>query len=132
MLTFSFALGAAATPSCSISVITRGAKARQVPASEISRSRSLSNYGAYALVGAAGGMFLLGKFTGNDHAAETGFLASEAAMNAAMVDFALKSMFQRERPYRELRAAKNRFGALTAPASIPPGSTRPDAGAATL
>jgi membrane-associated phospholipid phosphatase len=72
---------------------------KQVPAGEIARSRSFSNYGAVSLAGAAGGMFLLGKMTHNDHAAETGLLASEAALNAAAVDFALKSMFQRQRPY---------------------------------
>jgi membrane-associated phospholipid phosphatase len=72
---------------------------KQVPAGEITRSRSLSNYGALSLVGAAGGMFLFGTITHNDHAAETGFLASEAALNAAAVDYALKSMFQRQRPY---------------------------------
>jgi membrane-associated phospholipid phosphatase len=72
---------------------------KQVPAGEIARSRSLSNYGAFSLAGAAGGMFVFGKITHNDHAAETGFLASEAAVNAAAVDFALKSMFQRQRPY---------------------------------
>jgi membrane-associated phospholipid phosphatase len=72
---------------------------KQVPAGAIARSRTLSNYGAFSLVGAAGGMFLFGKVTGNDHAAETGFLASEAAVNAVAVDYAFKSMFQRERPY---------------------------------
>ena len=72
---------------------------KQVPAGEVSRSRSLSNYGALSLAGGAGGMFLFGKMTHNDHAAETGFLAGEAAVNAAAVDFALKSMFQRQRPY---------------------------------
>jgi membrane-associated phospholipid phosphatase len=72
---------------------------KQVPAGEIARSRSLSNYGAFSLAGAAGGIFLMGKITHHDHAAETGFLASEAAVNAAAVDFALKSMFQRQRPY---------------------------------
>ena len=72
---------------------------KQVPAGEIARSRSFSNYGAVSLAGAAGGMFLLGKMTHDDHAAETGFLASEAALNAAAVDFALKSMFERQRPY---------------------------------
>jgi membrane-associated phospholipid phosphatase len=72
---------------------------RQVPAGGIARSRSLSNYGAFSLAGAAGGMFLFGKIMHNDHAAETGFLAGEAAVNAAAVDFALKSMFQRQRPY---------------------------------
>ena len=34
---------------------------KQVPASEIARSRSVSNDGAFALAGAAGGMFLIGK-----------------------------------------------------------------------
>ena len=72
---------------------------KQVPAGEIARSRSFSNYGAFSLAGAAGGMFLLGKMTHNDHAAETGFMASEAALNAAAVDYALKSLFQRQRPY---------------------------------
>ena len=74
--------------------------ARQVPAGQIARSRSLSNYGAYSLLGTAGGLFLFGRFTHDDHAAETGFLASEAAVNVVVVDFALKSMFQRERPYQ--------------------------------
>jgi membrane-associated phospholipid phosphatase len=72
---------------------------RQVPAGGIARSRSLSNYGAFSLAGGAAGMFLFGKITHHDHLAETGFLASEAAVNAAVVDYALKSMFQRQRPY---------------------------------
>ena len=73
---------------------------KQVPASQITRSRSLSNYGAYSLAGAAGGMFLFGKIMHNDHAAETGFLAAEAAVNAFAVDYALKSVFDRQRPYQ--------------------------------
>ncbi len=44
-------------------------------------------------------MFLFGKMTNNDHAAETGFLASESAINAVFADYALKYMFQRQRPY---------------------------------
>ncbi len=79
---------------------------KQVPAGEFQRSRSLSNYGAFSLAGAAGGMFLFGKITHNDHAAETGFLASEAAVNAAAVDFAFKSMFQRQRPYIGIGAGR--------------------------
>lgn len=73
---------------------------KQVPAGAVTRSRGLSNYGAYSLAGAAGGMFLFGKIMHNDHAAETGFLAGEAAVNAAAMEFALKSMFQRQRPYQ--------------------------------
>lgn len=72
--------------------------ANQVPAGEITRSRSFSNYGTFSLAGAAGGMFLMGKITHNDHAAEAGFLAGEAALNAAAVDFALKAVFERQRP----------------------------------
>jgi membrane-associated phospholipid phosphatase len=72
---------------------------KQVPPGEIGRSRSISNYGAFSLVGAAGGMFILGKITHNDHASETGFLASEAAVNAVATDLALKSIFRRQRPY---------------------------------
>jgi membrane-associated phospholipid phosphatase len=72
---------------------------RQVLAGEIAHSRTLSTYGTYSLVGAAGGMFLLGTMTYNDHATETGLLASEAAVNAAAADYALKAMFRRERPY---------------------------------
>ncbi|MFY9950124.1 MAG: capsule assembly Wzi family protein [Candidatus Sulfotelmatobacter sp.] len=73
---------------------------KQVPASEIARSRSVSNDGAFALAGAAGGMFLIGKIRRNDHASETGFLAIEAAVNAAAVDYSLKSVFDRQRPYQ--------------------------------
>jgi membrane-associated phospholipid phosphatase len=74
--------------------------AKQTPASQIARSRTLSNYGVFSLAGAAGGMFLWGKITRNDHAAETGFLAAEAAVNAFTVDYALKSAFARQRPYQ--------------------------------
>ena len=73
---------------------------KQVPASEIARSRSVSNDGVFALAGAAGGMFLIGKIRRNDHASETGFLAIEAAVNAAAVDYSLKSVFDRQRPYQ--------------------------------
>jgi membrane-associated phospholipid phosphatase len=73
---------------------------KQVPSGETARSRDLSNDGVFALAGAAGGMFLIGKMKHNDHAAETGFLAIEAALNAAAVDYSLKSIFARQRPYQ--------------------------------
>ncbi len=72
---------------------------KQVPSGAIAHSRTLSNYGVFSLAGAAGGSFLWGKMTHNDHASETGTLATEAAINAAAVDFALRSTFQRQRPY---------------------------------
>ena len=71
---------------------------KQVPTSQVARSRTLSNYGVYSLAGAAGGMFMFGKIRHNDHAAETGFLAAEAAVNTFTVDYALKSIFDRQRP----------------------------------
>ncbi len=80
--------------------------AKQVPARGIMRSRSLSDYGALSLAGAAGGMFFWGEIAHNDHAAETGFLAGEAAVNAVAVDFALKAMFQRQRPYQGTGAGR--------------------------
>jgi membrane-associated phospholipid phosphatase len=71
---------------------------KQVPASEISLSRHISNYGVATAAGGTAAMFLFGKLTHNDHAAETGFLAGEAAINATVVDLALQSIFQRQRP----------------------------------
>ena len=72
---------------------------KQIPTGEILRSRGLSNFGANSLVGGAGAMFFSGNIVHNDHLAETGLLAGEAAVNAATLDLALKSMFQRQRPY---------------------------------
>jgi hypothetical protein len=63
-------------------------------------SRTLSNYSALSLAGAAGGIFLFGKIMHNDHAAETGWLAGEAAVNAAAANYAFKFAFQRQRPYQ--------------------------------
>ena len=74
--------------------------AKQVPEHWVSRSRSLSNYGAFSLAGTGAGMFFLGKLMHNDHASETGFLAGESAVNATLVDLALKSVFQRQRPFQ--------------------------------
>jgi len=72
---------------------------KQVPEGEIARSRRFSNYGTFSLISAAGGLLAFGTFTQNDHAAETGFLATEAALNAASVDFAVEEIFRRQRPY---------------------------------
>ena len=50
--------------------------------STISRYKNLSNAGIGALVGGAGGMWLLGHVKHNEHWSETGFLAGEAALNS--------------------------------------------------
>jgi membrane-associated phospholipid phosphatase len=72
---------------------------RQAPAGGVEHSRTLSNYGTFALAGGAAAMFMSGKMTGDDHASETGWLSGEAALNAAVVDYAMKYAFERERPY---------------------------------
>src|SRR5262249_7892044 len=50
---------------------------RQVPdsPSQLRRSRQVSDYATYSLIGASGGAFLLGHLTHNEHLRETGFLA---------------------------------------------------------
>lgn len=72
----------------------------QVPdsPSQLKRSQDVSNYAAYALVASAGGAYLWGHLTHNDHLRETGFLSGEAALNSAGITFLLKSLTQRPRP----------------------------------
>jgi membrane-associated phospholipid phosphatase len=69
--------------------------------SRISTSNNLSNYGIAALGGAAGGMYLWGHFTHNDHMREAGFLAIEAGANAFADTYALKYTLRRERPLQD-------------------------------
>lgn len=73
---------------------------RQVPdkTSQINRSKNISDYATYSLIGAAGGSYLWGHLTHNDHLRETGFLAWEAALNSTAVTYLLKTMTQRPRP----------------------------------
>jgi membrane-associated phospholipid phosphatase len=73
---------------------------RQVPdkPSQLKHSQDFSNYAVYSLVGAAGGSYLLGHFTNNEHLREAGFLSGEAAVNSTAVTYAFKSISQRPRP----------------------------------
>jgi hypothetical protein len=73
---------------------------KQVPdkPNQLKRSQSLSNYMLYSTIGAAGGGYLWGLATRNDHLRETGFLATEAVVNSTAVTYAFKSSMQRERP----------------------------------
>ena len=57
-----------------------------------------SNIGLAALVGASGGMWLLGRVRHDEHWRETGFLAGEAALNSFLAVEAMKYSFGRERP----------------------------------
>ncbi len=67
----------------------------------ISESNNVANYGVASLAAAAGGMYVWGHFTHNDHMRETGFLAGEAAADALATTYALKYSLRRERPLQD-------------------------------
>jgi hypothetical protein len=64
----------------------------------INRYNNLSNASIAALVGGAGGMWLLSHETHNEHWRETGFLSGEAALNSLVVVEGMKYSFGRQRP----------------------------------
>ena len=66
----------------------------------ISHYKTLSNAGVGALIGGAGGMWLLGHAAHNEHWSETGFLAGEAVINSLVMVEGLKYSLRRERPYQ--------------------------------
>ncbi|HEV2730376.1 MAG TPA: hypothetical protein VGV15_10130, partial [Terriglobales bacterium] len=83
-----------------ILVASDAAISRRVPdkASQINRSKNVSDYATFSLIGAAGGSYVMGLFTRNEHLRETGFLAGEAALNSTAVAYLLKTVTQRPRP----------------------------------
>ncbi len=64
----------------------------------LDRSRKISDYGAASLVGAAGGMYLWGRMTHNEHKRETGLLSGEAILNSFAVTGITKYVAGRQRP----------------------------------
>jgi hypothetical protein len=66
----------------------------------ISHYKTLSNAGVAALVGGAGGMWVIGHVNHNQHWSETGFLAGEAAVNSLVAVESFKYTLRRERPYQ--------------------------------
>jgi hypothetical protein len=66
----------------------------------ISHYKTLSNAGVGALIGGAGGMWLLGHVSHNEHWSETGFLSGEAALNSLVMVEGLKYSLRRERPFQ--------------------------------
>ena len=72
--------------------------AKQVPTNQVQRSRIISNYAVFSLVGAAAGSYTFGQLTRNDHLRETGFLSSEAALNSTLITYAFKEATMRLRP----------------------------------
>src|SRR3984893_1251696 len=61
---------------------------------------TLSNAGLGALIGGAGGLWLLGHVRHNEHWSETGFLAGEAVVNSLVMVEGLKYSLRRERPFQ--------------------------------
>jgi hypothetical protein len=68
--------------------------------STISRYNNLSNVTVGALIGGAGGMWLLSHANHNDHWRETGLLAGEAALNSFVVVEGFKYPLGRQRPFQ--------------------------------
>ncbi len=66
----------------------------------INHYKSISNAGLGALIGGAGGMWLLGHVRHNEHWSETGFLAGEAALNSLVAVETFKYSLRRQRPYQ--------------------------------
>lgn len=63
--------------------------------------RQFSNYGIGAMTAGAGGLYLLGLATHDEHQRETGFLSGEAVIDSLVAVEALKYMTRRERPYTD-------------------------------
>ena len=76
---------------------------KQIPDTpkELKHSKDFSNYATFSLMGVAGGSFLLGHMTGNEHLRESGLLAGEAAINSTAVTYLFKEITQRPRPFED-------------------------------
>jgi membrane-associated phospholipid phosphatase len=66
----------------------------------INRAATFSTGGMLALVGAGGGLYLMGKVQHDDHKVETGYLVGEAALDAYVASTSMQYITQRERPFR--------------------------------
>jgi hypothetical protein len=69
--------------------------------SRLKYSNDFSNYGLGAMGGLAGGLYLWGQISHDDHKSETGVLAGEAALDSLAVVYALKYSLGRERPLQD-------------------------------
>jgi len=69
--------------------------------SRLSHSNTFSTDAVVGMGGLAGGIYLWGQISHDEHKKETGLLAGEAAANSFAMIYALKYVFQRERPLRD-------------------------------
>ena len=65
---------------------------------KLNRYVKVSDYGVYSMIGVGGGLYVLSKFTHDDHQRETGVLSGEAAIDSFAVNTAFKYAFGRQRP----------------------------------
>lgn len=73
--------------------------AQQVPASWHQTGVNVSNACTYGTAAAAGGIYLTGLLTHDEHAQRTGVLAAEASVNSFILYGSMKLIFARQRPY---------------------------------
>ena len=73
--------------------------AQQVPYSWHQTGVNISNACTYGTAAAAGGIYLTGLFTHDEHAQRTGVLAAEASIDSVLLYGSMKLIFARERPY---------------------------------
>ncbi len=69
--------------------------------SEISRSRTASDYAMNSMLGAGAVLYFDGWLGHHLHRNQAGWHALESAANATIIGFVLKTAFQRERPYQD-------------------------------
>jgi membrane-associated phospholipid phosphatase len=73
--------------------------AQQVPYSWHQPGVDISNACTYTTAAAAGGIYLTGLFTHDEHAQRTGILAAEATIDSFLLYGSMKLIFNRDRPY---------------------------------
>jgi membrane-associated phospholipid phosphatase len=73
--------------------------AQQVPVSWHQAGVNISDACTYGTAAAAGGIYLTGLFTHDEHAQRTGVLAAEASINSFILYGSMKLIFARQRPY---------------------------------
>jgi membrane-associated phospholipid phosphatase len=71
----------------------------QVPASWHSASPNISDGTLYGLGATAGGIFVTGLITHDEHAVDTGIRSAEASVDSVILYAALKAVLARQRPY---------------------------------
>jgi membrane-associated phospholipid phosphatase len=73
--------------------------AQQVPVSWHQTGIDISNACTYGTAATAGGIYLTGLFTQDEHAKRTGVLAAEASIDSVLLYGSMKLIFNRERPH---------------------------------